>query len=290
MKTDRGDSSAILHQSELGRWERAWQRPSPPLRGLVDGYHGYRQRLAVPATHRGVPSAVLPLVVSFGPVQTITPSHRRDAAVAVSSFLSGLHDEHVLIEAQEHHGIQIDLGPVAGFRLLGPLRDFTGLTVPLAAVFGADAERLVDDLACAPDWPSRFRRLDRELTRRLASGMRPDPAVEHAWRRIVALRGRVSVTSLAHEVGWSSRRLRARFGEQLGLSPKRLALLARFGHAAQLLSRPDPPGLAQIASSAGYYDQAHLTNAVRAFSGLTPRQLAAAHLPDAGGVFDLHQA
>lgn len=288
METDPGRSSTSVHHSELGHWERAWQRPTGALRSLVDDYHGFRQQLAVPATHRGVPSAVLPLVFNFGPAQTITPSHRHSAAVTVGSFLSGLHDEYVLINADGFHGIQVDLRPVAGFRLLGrPLREFTGQTVPLDAVFGRDAERLLDDLACAPDWPSRFRRLDHELVRRLATGVPPDPEVEHAWRCIVTSRGRCSVTSIAEAVGWSPRRLRARCGVQLGLSPKRLALLTRFEHAAQLLGEPNPPELAEVALSAGYYDQAHLTNEVRAFSGLTPRQLVAGHLPDAGGVFDL---
>jgi AraC-like DNA-binding protein len=285
---DEGGSAALQHDSVLGRWERAWHRPSAPLRGLVEGYHGYRQRLAVPAVHRGVPSAVLPLVVSFGSEQTITPSGRVGASVTVGSFVSGLHDTPVLIDAPEFHGIQVDLRPVAGLRLLGlPPHEFTGRTVELDAVFGADAQRLVDDLACAPDWTSRFRRLDGWLLRRLATGPSPDPEVVQVWSRIVATRGRVGVGSLAEEVGWSARRLRGRVGEQLGMPPKRLARLSRFEHVAQLLSQPGPHDLATIALVGGYYDQAHLSNETRAFSGLTAKELISGHLPDHGGVFDL---
>jgi AraC-like DNA-binding protein len=208
--------------------------------------------------------------------------------VTVGSFVSGLHDAPVLIDASEFHGIQVDLRPVAGLRLLGlPPQEFTGRTVNLDAVFGADAERLVDDLACAPDWSSRFRRLDGWLVRRLGTGPSPDPEVVHVWRRIVATRGGVGVGSLAQEVGWSTRRLRSRVGEQLGLPPKRLARLTRFEHVAQLLSQPGPHDLATIALAGGYYDQAHLSNEIRAFSGLTATELISGHLPDHGGVFDL---
>lgn len=73
----------------------------------------------------------------------------------------------------------------------------------------------------------------------------------------------------------------------VGLSPKRMARLVRFDHAAALLSRPATGGLAGVAAAAGYYDQSHFTNDVRAFTGLTPRQLLAGRLPDDGGVFDI---
>lgn len=283
-----GGSGALQHDSVLGRWERAWHRPSSPLRGLVAGYHGYRQRLAVPAVHRGVPSAVLPLVISFGPSQTVTPSRGDGTSVTVGAFVAGLHDAAVLIDASEFHGVQVDLRPVAGLRLIGlPLHEITGRTVSLDAVFGADADRLVDDLACAPDWPTRFRRLDGWLVRRLKIGLSADAEVEHVWRRIAATQGRVGVGTLAEEVGWSARRLRRRVGEQLGLPPKRLARLARFEHVAELLSQPGSHDLAATALACGYYDQAHLSNEVRAFSGLTATELIGGHLPDHGGVFDL---
>jgi AraC-like DNA-binding protein len=275
------------HRSDLGHWERAWRRPAPPLRGLVGGYHGYRQRLATPAVHRGVPGAVVPLVLSFGPPQSIASHRSSGPVVTVDSFLAGVYDHHVLIDAPSFHGIQVDLTPIGAHQLLGrPLRELTGRTVPLPALLGPDADRLVDDLASAPDWPSRFHRLDRELSARLAAGALPDREVIRAWHRLVATGGTGRVAELAEEVGWSQRHLTARFGEQLGLTPKRMGRLLRFERAAAHLARPDPPRLAELAVALGYTDQAHLSNEVRSFSGLSPSALVASHLPDAGGVFD----
>jgi AraC-like DNA-binding protein len=282
---NREAEATTRHRSALGEWERAWRRPSARLRGLVDGYHGYRQRLTTAASHRGIPAATLPLVFSLGPEQTVTGDDV--PPVAVGSFVAGLYDRHVLIDAEEFHGIQVDLTPAAAFRLFGrPLRELTGRTVPLEDVLGRDAPRLTDDLASAPDWQSRFRRLDRALLTWLQVDVSPRPEVTHALERIAATRGRVRVATLAAEVGWSTRHLTARFGEQLGLSPKRMARLVRFEHAAALLARPSPPPLADVAATAGYYDQAHLSNEVRAHSGLTPLELVSRRLPDDGGVFD----
>ena len=282
-------TTATRHRSQLGTWERAWQRPSRPLRDLVQGYVGYRQRLATPASHRGLPTPTLPLVISFGPSQEISLPHTRPGPTTVDSFVAGVHDRHVTIDAAEHHGIQIDLRPPAAYRLLGrPLRDLTSEIVPLEDVLGPDARRLVEDLATAPDWPTRFRRLDGYLAgRTAAAGDPPSPEVVRAWERIVAAHGQVRVADLADDVGWSARHLNTHFGEQLGLPPKRMARLARFEHAMQLLFRMDAGSLAEVAVVAGYYDQAHFTNEVREFSGLTPTRLLARQLPDHGGVFDL---
>ncbi|HVM13243.1 MAG TPA: DUF6597 domain-containing transcriptional factor [Egibacteraceae bacterium] len=179
--------SVTRHDSALGSWEHAWQRPGRALRHLVAGYTGYQQRLAAPAVHRGIPGPTVPLVISFGRPQTITAAQPGHPPVTVDSFLAGLHDRHVLIQAEAYHGIQVDLRPLAAYRLLAqPLEELTGQVVGLDVLFGPDAERLTDDLACARDWPTRFRRLDRFLLQRLAGGALPAPEVARAWQLIVS--------------------------------------------------------------------------------------------------------
>lgn len=283
--------SVTRHDSDLGSWERAWCRPGRHLVGVVEGYCGYHQRMAAPATHRGIPGPTLPLVISLGPSQVIGWDAASPRAVEVTSFVSGIHDRYVMIDAEEHHGIQVELSPVAAIRLLGrPLRELANEVVPLDAVLGRDAARLVDDLATARSWSARFRMLDAAMARRLALGheQTPElpPELSRAWAVIAASRGQVRVGKLADELGWSPRRLRARFTDTFGVAPKRMARLTRFAHAAALLSRADGPPLAAIAASAGFADQAHLTNEVTSYSGLSPSALRASNLPGGGGVFE----
>lgn len=96
----------------------------------------------------------------------------------------------------------------------------------------------------------------------------------HAWRRTLTGRGRVRVERLAEEVGWSRKRLSARFRSQLGITPKRAARLVRFDHAAHLLAAGHPA--AGVATESGYADQSHLHREVKAFTGLTPTAVATA--------------
>ncbi|MCC4315126.1 AraC family transcriptional regulator [Streptomyces malaysiensis subsp. malaysiensis] len=79
---------------------------------------------------------------------------------------------------------------------------------------------------------------------------------------------------MAEEVGWSRKRLSARFRSQLGITPKHAARLVRFDHAAHLLAAGHAP--ADVATVSGYVDQSHLHREVKAFTGLTPTAVAAA--------------
>jgi AraC-like DNA-binding protein len=88
--------------------------------------------------------------------------------------------------------------------------------------------------------------------------------------RLRETHGRVAVASLATELGWSRKRLVARFRREVGLPPKTVARLLRFERARELAQRPNRAGWAEIAFDCGYYDQAHLINEFRAVTGRAP--------------------
>ncbi|MFI1190241.1 helix-turn-helix domain-containing protein [Streptomyces californicus] len=170
--------------------------------------------------------------------------------------------------------LQIRLPPPLAVAVLGATADLGGAVVPLADVWGRDAERTEARLRAAGTWDERFAIAADTLGRRLEARRRPDPEVVAAWELILADRGRVGVDSLADEVGWSRKRLWSRFRSQLGLAPKHAARLVRFDHAARLLAAGRPA--AAVAASTGYADQAHLHREVKAFTGMTPTAVGAA--------------
>lgn len=67
----------------------------------------------------------------------------------------------------------------------------------------------------------------------------------------------------------SERRLRRRFVQAVGYGPATYLRVSRFQRAVALA--PRTPGLAALAATAGYADQAHLSRDCRALTGLTPR-------------------
>lgn len=69
----------------------------------------------------------------------------------------------------------------------------------------------------------------------------------------------------------SPRTIQYRFMHTTGLSRKRIEQIVQAQHARELLAAGTP--IIAAAMQAGYYDQSHLTNALKRFLGVTPRQI-----------------
>lgn len=73
-----------------------------------------------------------------------------------------------------------------------------------------------------------------------------------------------------HSAGASARALRRDVQAAVGLSLRSLSGVLRFQRAVALLNARAASSLADLASSAGYADQAHMTREFRRFGGFTP--------------------
>ncbi|GAA2069351.1 hypothetical protein GCM10009801_18850 [Streptomyces albiaxialis] len=151
--------------------------------------------------------------------------------------------------------------------------------VPHARVEQSPGVGHEDRLRAAASWDERFTLATDLLGRRRLDGRSAvapavAPEVAFAWRRTRASRGRARVEGLAGEVGWSRKRLSARFRAQLGITPRRAARLVRFDHATRLLTAGR--AAADVAAESGYVDQSHLYREVKSFAGPTPTAVAVA--------------
>ena len=187
-------------------------------------------------------------------------------------------------DARRYASIDLELTPLGAWAVLGlPLSELEGQTVTLHDAFGSSATQLVDELHDAPDWDSRFDVIERFLLARAETGPRPTPAVSRALERLWKTNGRERVDSLAAELGCSRRYLHARFREQVGLAPKTVARLIRFGAVRRRIERA-PTSWADIAYECGYADQSHLNRDFRELAGTTPTDFVTRLLPGYGGV------
>jgi AraC-like DNA-binding protein len=246
--------------------------PAGGLRDFVGRYCGFSEKTGGTTRRREGPGPEVVVILSFGNEWRIGGALAATPQLApLTSFVGGLRDTSVLTEHDgEAAGIQIDLNPLAAHMLFElPMHAIAGRTLPLDALLGG-SDLLVEQLYEADSWDARFDLLDLELSRRFDAARPPTPGVRWAWGRLRETRGRATVGPLAEELGWSRRRLVARFREEIGLPPKAVARLLRFEHALELAGRGET--WAEVAFTAGYYDQSHLINEFRAITGITPRQ------------------
>jgi AraC-like DNA-binding protein len=250
--------------------------PTPHLRRYVGAYSGIRFQGFSPGTHRGLPSRHLTVVVS------LDGRPLRVGAGRFTALAAGLHVSPARIEHDgSQHAISLELTPAGARSLLGlPAAELAHTVVELDELLGREASELAERIAAAPDWRRCFAVLDDALIRISRTRNEPSADMPGAWHRILESGGRVRVTDLAREAGYSRRHLTKRFAREYGLTPKQAARVVRFERSWLLLRRLERSrrtshegprrSLADVAASCGFYDQAHLAREWNELAGCPP--------------------
>lgn len=258
------------------------RRPAPPLRAFIDGYVGYRQVGLEPGVHRGLPSRHLTFIVSIGqPIDVVAQPDPHQAPAAYEFVLGGLQASSALIAHDgNQEGVAIELTPLGCRGLLGmPAQALWNTSLEAGDLLGRLAGELRERLHGAPGWAARFAACDEVLGRLIGTGQQAAPALQEAWRLVVASGGTVPVADLAAEVGWSRRQLGRRFSDELGVSPKLAARIVRFERARRMLQLPSRQPFSAVAGACGYYDQPHLNRDFVELAGCPPAEWLAAEVP-----------
>jgi AraC-like DNA-binding protein len=271
------------HETDEARWEVARREPRAGLRPyLLRAPEAWSQTHGEPSSLREVPFPGVPLIFNLGTPWEMelpgTEPEQRD------SFVAGLHAAPTIVRAASSWAcIELRLAPLGAFRLLRvPMHELANRAVELEDVL-PQAGELTMRLHEGRSWAERFDCVEAFLVRRLADSVPPSPGVAWSWHRLRRTGGRASIGEIATELGWSHRRLIARFREQIGLAPKTVARVLRFNRAVAALGESTSRGLAEIALDCGYFDQAHLNRDFRELAGTTPSLFLRSRL-DSGGI------
>ena len=249
------------------------------LRPYVAGWADFDMAGCPPGRHRGLPDASLVLVVSCSTPLVVRRADHPDlsAVASVAGLRSGPVD---IIHDGTQRGVQLELTPRGARALLGmPAAALAQGAWPLDEVAGRRAGELISRLAGAPGPAERAQVLDAVLSGWVCEDDKFPVAVDAFWRRLVATAGSASVTSIAGEMGLGRRYVGQLVRAELGLTPKTAARILRFGRAGRLLRSGRAGGLAEVAVTCGYFDQAHLTNDWKKLAGCTPGEWMSEELP-----------
>ena len=168
--------------------------------------------------------------------------------------------------------VGVSFRPGAAGAILGaPVTELAGRHVTIDALWGARGNALRDQLLDAQSPKIAFRILELALTARLRRPFLIHPAVARA----LALHPSVPlrVADIQRAAGYSPRHFNELFRAAVGLTPKHYYRVKRFtAVVGRLAIGGMDNGLADLAASIGYSDQAHMTREFRECAGVTPTQ------------------
>jgi AraC-like DNA-binding protein len=269
----------VIDDEQLRSWELAVAPPrtAPGVTSMV----GYRAVEVSEGVHRGMPSSTLTFIVSLDDgVEVAQTADALAVAGPTPLILGGLHVRPSLVRQRRGQaGVQLAVHPLASRSLFGvPSAELSVTDFDAAAVLGRRATVLRDRVAYAQHWPEVFGLVAGYLVdarqRRDRATVRPE--VAYAWHLLERSQGRVPVSTVAGKVGLTARHLSSLFRQEVGRSPKTVAMLMRFEHAtawiAESVRQRGRVDLAAVAADTGYCDQAHLSREFVRFAGVPPRR------------------
>jgi AraC-like DNA-binding protein len=254
-------------------------RPAASLRPFVASYADFDMTGWPPGRHRGLPGVTLTLVIAAGAPLTVRRAGHEDlrAAATISGLRTGPVD---VVHDGTQRGVQLELTPLGSRALLGlPAAALAEGVWPLEEVAGRRAHELASRVASARSRAERAAVLDTVLGQWAADATGYPAPVDAFWRSLTGSGGRVPVACIAAEIGLSRRHLGQLVRTELGLAPKTVARILRFGRAHGYLWSGRTTSLAETAALCGYFDQAHLTNDWKQLGGCTPGEWKSQELP-----------
>lgn len=242
--------------------------PVPPLADYI-GVLWYAEAWKPPtARERHMPD---------GSVNIIIPLGGDAKGTGAAGIVSGARSQSSMLTTARPStiiGVHFKRGGAAPF-LDVPVSELSNISAALPDVCGVMGRSLRERLLEEHGAERRLDLLERWLAARLVQRSRfPDPAILWAVRELEG-RPHVQVRTVAAHVGRSARWFINRFSSEVGLTPKVFGRIQRFQRALRHMHRSGDPDLAELAVSAGYFDQAHLTHEFRAVGGLTPTEYLA---------------
>jgi AraC-like DNA-binding protein len=249
--------------------------PGSPISKFVDYFWLFAGGQA-PRKERIVPSGTLELVFNLRCDEIrIQDREQTDQPRCFSgAVLSGPYSSLFVVDAMQHESmLGVHFKPGGAFPFLGALAsELTDAHANLTDLWGRSGADLRERLCGVSTHRERFRILEKVLTDHLRGARNGHLAVARALNGFGPYGIGASVREVARDVGICQRRFSKVFADQVGLTPKVFCRILRFQRVRTLASQCEKPDWVRIASACGYFDQSHLINDFREFSGSSPSE------------------
>jgi AraC-like DNA-binding protein len=154
-----------------------------------------------------------------------------------------------------------------------PMKELFNQSVPLRFIIKDTVNKLEDELLSAKTFEKKIEVAERFLINHIQKNEKKYKydSIRRAVNLINHAKGVLKIEALASESFLSRKQFERTFSDFLGTSPKQFLRIIRFQNAIYEKSQNFELNLTEIAHKCGYYDQAHMINDFKAFSGMTPK-------------------
>ncbi len=188
-------------------------------------------------------------------------------------------------EGRRHNIFGIRLKPGAAFHLLSvPASEFMDTAIPLSLLLSKHAlkeytlalemERITKEVC----FSIMIKAIERWLSILICSIQAKDSGVGNILDLIGRMNISTSIDTIAYTLSLSPRQLERVFKKIYGLTPKSFLRINRFQSVLARKNMSDDISWCDISQIHGYYDQSHLCNEFKEFTGMAPREYFGHHL------------
>jgi AraC-like DNA-binding protein len=234
----------------------------------------------------GVPAADTRIIVPNGTAKIFIPlknpmtafvGQKTMGAEEHHSHLAGLSETPTVItaDAKDTVTLGVELTPKGLYHFFNlSMHEMANGLFTFEDLFGGWGARLQHMLANIENVQEKISFLQNALNYLLNKNMKDYSLLDHTIDVINESHGMVSVKELETQIGYSKRYLDMLFKEHVGVSPKRLASIARFQIFYKLWAQEKSKTFFKDNLYTYYYDQSHFIKEFKRFTGFTPQKFA----------------
>lgn len=242
--------------------------PHPCLEKTVDHY--WIEKNGRSNVHM-LPDGTTSIMFNLGSPFTIRGSSVNNKKLS-DSILIGTHKKYYLLkENKETHIIGVKFTQGGAYHLFKfPMMKFSNRIVNLNDLLNGESEQLRNMLIKAENAEEVKKILDYYLFIKVDMLNGASDIVDFVIRKVKDNGSPTSIKELCLAANISNKHLISLFNKKVGLSPKLIQRINKFNKVIDAIQNRKKISWPQVAVDCNYYDQAHLINDFKNFSGVLP--------------------
>ncbi len=250
--------------------------PSPPLNKYIALFTYYKQYNPDYSATRILPDGSVELLILLDDIQRVFYKSKHNTFTYQKAIICGVQQEYIYADATGYSLFAIKFKAGGSYPFLHlPLLELNNLFIEAEQVLGYPIVLLREQLLELSEPQAMFLLVEQFLMDRLAYSQQQQHTVEVAVSHLNQSNRSSSLRQMAENLGYSQKQFIHIFKQHVGVSPKYYQRIARFNQVLREVDQRRNLDWSQISYVCGYYDQAHLINDFKFFSGMGPQNYLA---------------